>query len=181
MNQEPALPQHNRPASAAGPGDPPSLLKAKYVFVRQDYVQPPLSPLYSGPYLVLRPGPKFLKLQIGNKVDAVSVDRLKPCLHSGDVVPALPPRRGRPPLPPAPDPVPDPAPVRRPRGRPRKVIAQTLLLPQHRLGGSTVETLFRVYLMNLHVPCSTLSLSSYLSILLPRLSKPSIYTVHSIE
>ena len=46
---------------------------------------------------------------------------------------------------------------------------------------NVVETLFRVYLMNLHVPCSTLSLSSYLSILLPRLSKPSIYTVHSIK
>ena len=98
MDQQLPRPLHNRSSSAAVTGVPPSLLTAHFVFVRQDAVEPTLSPLYSGPYLVLRPGPKFLKLQIGDRTDTVSVDHLKPCLTSVDITLAFPPQRGRPPL-----------------------------------------------------------------------------------
>ena len=50
---------------------------------------------YSGPYRKLRREPKILLLQIGDRQEWVSADRLKP--HTGaDPVPAQPPRRGRP-------------------------------------------------------------------------------------
>ncbi len=42
--------------------------------------------------------PKYFDLDIGGRVEAVSADRLKPYLGRPDVTPALPPRRGRPPL-----------------------------------------------------------------------------------
>ena len=71
------------------------------MFVRDDASKPPLSPLYRGPYLVLRRSEKFFVLQIGDKKDAVSVDRLKPVFSSSPVVPGLPPVRGRPRLVPA--------------------------------------------------------------------------------
>ena len=67
-------------------------MEAEYVFVRYDASKPPLSPLYRGPYLVLRRSEKFFILQIGDKKDAVSVDsKLKPVFSSNPVVPALPP------------------------------------------------------------------------------------------
>ena len=82
-------------------------MEAKYVFVQDDASKPPLSPLYRGPYLVLRRSEKFFILQIGDKKDAVSVDRLKPVFSSVPVIPGVPPVRGRPRLVPAsvPDPV----------------------------------------------------------------------------
>ena len=76
-------------------GDPYSVLQ-EYVFVCDDASKPPLSPLYRGPYLVLRRSEKFFVLQIGDKKDVVSVDRLKPVFSSNPVVPGVPPVRGRP-------------------------------------------------------------------------------------
>ena len=73
---------------------PPNLLRAKYVFVREDATSPPLTPLYRGPYLVIEPGDKFFKLQIGSKVDIVSIDRLKPLFYTAPVSVAQPPPRG---------------------------------------------------------------------------------------
>ena len=51
---------------------------------------------YSCPYQVLERGNKAWKLQVGEKIEVVSRDRLKP--HLGRVAPeaAVPPRRGRP-------------------------------------------------------------------------------------
>lgn len=98
---------------------PPQLLNAEFAFIRRDGHVPPLSPLYHGPYRVISTGAKFFTLQIGAKVDNISVDRLKPVLSSSPVTPSSPPRRGRPPnRVSAPSTL--PAPVRRPRGRPRK-------------------------------------------------------------
>jgi len=77
---------------------PPSLSTAGFVFVREDSSQPPLAPLYRGPYRVLERTPKFFKLQLGEKTDTVSIDRLKPVFSSEDVVPESPPRRGCPKL-----------------------------------------------------------------------------------
>ncbi|MFN9908114.1 MAG: hypothetical protein ACK56F_18605, partial [bacterium] len=102
---------------------PEDLLLARYVLVRRDGHQPPLSPAYDGPYLVLERSLRFFKLKIGERSDNVSTLRLKPCHTPPDtqVVPAEPPRRGRPPkkkpppapptlpAPPAPSPSPMPA------------------------------------------------------------------------
>ena len=51
---------------------------------------------YSGPYKVLEKGNKAWKLQVGERVEVVSRDHLKP--HLGSVAPraAVPPARGRP-------------------------------------------------------------------------------------
>ena len=80
---------------------PVPLSNAKFVFVREDASKPSLAPLYRGPYLVLERRSKFFHLLVGQKVDFVSVDRLKPVFSDFPVVPADPPPRGRPPLRPA--------------------------------------------------------------------------------
>ena len=74
---------------------------AEFVFVRDDASKPPLSPLYRGPYKVLERFDKFFLLQIGDKTDSVSVDRLKAVFSPVPVTPAVPPPRGRPRLQPA--------------------------------------------------------------------------------
>jgi hypothetical protein len=81
---------------------PEDLLLSRFVLVRQDAVQPPLSPLYTGPFLVLERSLHFFKLQIGDRVDTVSSHRLKACHTPDDTTAAVPPKRGRPPAPPQP-------------------------------------------------------------------------------
>ena len=76
---------------------PKSLTSAKYVYVRQDGKSKPLQNPYDGPFKVLEKGPKVFKLQIGNRTDTVSIDRLKVAITEGEVQVAVPPRRGRPP------------------------------------------------------------------------------------
>jgi len=76
---------------------PSSLLQAEFVLVRRDSVRPPLSPLYDGPYKVLQRSQHFFKIQMGERSDNVSVHRLKAAYMPASAVPALPPRRGRPP------------------------------------------------------------------------------------
>ena len=58
---------------------------------------PPLSPLYDGPYKVVRRLERSFRLQIGSSTEVISIDRLKPHRTSLQVFPAQPPRRGRPP------------------------------------------------------------------------------------
>jgi hypothetical protein len=57
---------------------------------------------YAGPYAVLERGEKVFRLQVGDREEAVSVDRLKPHTGVEPVQPATPPKRGRPPHPPLP-------------------------------------------------------------------------------
>ena len=137
------------------------MFSSKFVFVCHDAVTHPLSPLYHGPYLVLKHGPKFFRLQVGTREETVSVDRLKPCFSlDPDLVPALPPRRGRPPHP---GPAVPQQPVllpRRPRGRPRRLPLEISVPSPRRLqgqprlscilrvlslGGGTVETPLDVF------------------------------------
>jgi hypothetical protein len=87
---------------------PAALKAAKFVFIREDASKPSLSPLYRGPYQVIERRSKFFRLQIGAKVDSVSVDRLKPVISDVPVIPVTPPPRGRPPLRQSKDP-PDPS------------------------------------------------------------------------
>ena len=77
------------------PGD---LMKANFVFVRVDSSRKSLQPPYTGPYQVLETGKKCFRIQVGNRQETVSIDRLKPA-HTDindPVEVAQPPTRGRP-------------------------------------------------------------------------------------
>jgi len=91
-----SAPPPHHVASAAPKPLPNSLLQADFVFVCEDASVPPLSPLYRGPFKVLERQSKFFRLQIGAKVDVVSVDRLKPVISDSTIIPASPPACGRP-------------------------------------------------------------------------------------
>jgi hypothetical protein len=92
----PPLPtsHHTTPSPTALPED---LLLSRFVLVRHDAAQPPLGPLYDGPFLVLERSLHYFKLQVGSRVETVSTHRLKPCHSPEDTQAAEPPRRGRPP------------------------------------------------------------------------------------
>ena len=85
--------QHSPPAEI-----PAALKTVKFMFVREDASKPSLTPLYRGPYLVMEWQSKIFRLQIGTRIDAVSLDRLKPVFSDSPVVPVAPPPQGRPPL-----------------------------------------------------------------------------------
>ena len=76
------------------------------------------------------PSLKTFQLQVGKRVEVVSVQRLKPAFTADDEAPAAPPRCGRPPRQPPPVP-PDPP---RCRGWPRKVVAASsaIALPKRK-------------------------------------------------
>jgi transposase InsO family protein len=84
------------PSAAASSKPPSSLMAAAFVYVRAPPAAPGLSPMYRGPYEVVKRTSKYFIIKMGGRFDAVTVDRLKPHL-GGPVVPAVPPRRGRPP------------------------------------------------------------------------------------
>ena len=56
---------------------PEDLYKADYVFVRRVGHVLPLSPLYDGPYKVVRRLERSFRLQIGSNTEVTSIDRLK--------------------------------------------------------------------------------------------------------
>ena len=47
-------------------------------YVRIDAVKPPLTRPYSGPFRILTKSPKYFELKVKNRVEKISVDRLKP-------------------------------------------------------------------------------------------------------
>ena len=67
----------------------------EYVYVRRGPVGGGLQAAYSGPYRVLGHAGKVYELQVGERVEKVAADRLKPHLGSAPAV-ARPPPRGRP-------------------------------------------------------------------------------------
>ena len=78
---------------------PNNIMSTDYVFVRHDAHRGPLHRIYHGPYHVIEGADKSFVLYIGGRFETVSIDRLK-CAHADPVrpiVPAKPPRRGRPP------------------------------------------------------------------------------------
>jgi hypothetical protein len=75
---------------------PAALMLAALVYVRKGGTVAPLLPLYSGPYKILSSGPKVFKLQVGERIEVLSFDRLKPHRGTVPVQPAQPPARGRP-------------------------------------------------------------------------------------
>jgi len=88
----PTRPLADSPASPL----PTALAGATLVYIRRGGAQPPLAPAYSGPFTVVQRGPKVFAVKIGNRVEAVTVDRLKPHLGPSEAMPAAPPLRGRP-------------------------------------------------------------------------------------
>jgi hypothetical protein len=76
---------------------PKSVLQAaEYVYVLRGGVGAPLADPYTGPFSVLKAGPKCFVIEVGGRQEVVSVDRIKP--HPGSAPPSVaqPPRRGRP-------------------------------------------------------------------------------------
>jgi hypothetical protein len=69
---------------------------ACFILVRRDGAQPPLSPIYDGPYRVLERSTHFFLLKMGDRTDKVSTLRLKAARTPADTEPAKPLRRGRP-------------------------------------------------------------------------------------
>ena len=116
--------QHSPPAEI-----PAALKNAKFVFVRENASKPSLGPLYRGPYLVMERRSKFFRLRIGTKIDAVSLDRLKPVFLDSPVVPP----QGRPPLRPLKHPSDPPSAVKSSATRKKSVmfINQPLIIPSY--------------------------------------------------
>jgi transposase InsO family protein len=83
-----------------GPAVSPALLAARFVYIRRGAAASSLAPLYEGPFAVVESGVKVFRVQVGPRVEVVSVDRLKPHLGADTPNTASPPARGRPPLPP---------------------------------------------------------------------------------
>ena len=79
---------------AASPKQP--LLKTSLAYVKRGAVAPPLSPPYEGPFEVVKHGPKFWTLKIGDRMDKITTDRIKPHRGRSLVEVAQPPVRGRP-------------------------------------------------------------------------------------
>jgi cleavage and polyadenylation specificity factor subunit 1 len=79
---------------------PHSLSVAPFVFIRRDQHRNPLQAPYTGPYKVLESGPKAFRIEVGNREELISIDRLKPAYVDpiSPVPLAQPPRRGRPPI-----------------------------------------------------------------------------------
>jgi hypothetical protein len=64
---------HTTPSPTSLPED---LLLSRFVLVRRDAVQPPLSPLYDGPFLVLERSLHFFKVRIGTRTEVISTHHL---------------------------------------------------------------------------------------------------------
>ncbi|XP_064455106.1 uncharacterized protein LOC135366368 [Ornithodoros turicata] len=76
------------PTRAQQPGTTfvsPHLRSASKVFVRTDAVRKSLQPPYSGPYTVLKHGPKHFTIDFNGRPDTVSIERLKPAFTEADV------------------------------------------------------------------------------------------------
>jgi hypothetical protein len=93
-------PPPTRPLSYA-PTPPAHLIRAEHVYVRIGGQQKQLAAPNAGLYLVVSKGAKTFTIQVGQRQEIVSVDRLKPHTSLGPVSPAEAVSRGHPPRMPA--------------------------------------------------------------------------------
>ena len=89
----PAPSSHRPSSSSSSVFIPPSLMRAKQVYIRHDAVRRPLQRPYDGPYDVITPGEKSFVVSRQGQPYSVSVDRLKPALSA----PGIPSSVGPPP------------------------------------------------------------------------------------
>ena len=91
-----SIPTRQLPVPVAPSSTPAALNSAGFVYIRRGGVAPPLTPAYSGPYPVVSRSAKYFVVNLGDRLETVSIDRLKP--HSGlaPTAPAVAPPRGRP-------------------------------------------------------------------------------------
>lgn len=62
------------------------LANCTHVFIRREMMKAALTPSYSGPFEVLKRGPKVFKVMIQQKPSNISIDRLKPAFQSVELV-----------------------------------------------------------------------------------------------
>ena len=87
--------QHNREQAAKQNKE---LFKADFVFIRNDSAAvPPLALRYHGPYKVINKKTEYFVVELGDAVDSIALDRLKPAVLPEGAVAVKPPQRGRPP------------------------------------------------------------------------------------
>ena len=90
------IPARQRSYAEVAGGRPTLLTGSSHVYVKRGPPGGTLEQKFSGPYQMLENNGKTCKLKVGQRVEVVSADRLKP--HLGvPVEVAVPPRRGRPP------------------------------------------------------------------------------------
>ncbi len=78
---------------------PAALQQAAYTLIHKDGQQPPpLAPAYNGPYRVMQRSLHTFQLQVGTKVEVVSIFLLTAACMPAGAPPALLPRRGCPPI-----------------------------------------------------------------------------------
>jgi hypothetical protein len=90
------IPTRPLPSAAAGEGLPAAIQRCQAVYIRKGGTVPLLAALYVGPYQVMERRPKTFTVLVGEKVEVVSVDRLKPHTGQKPLQPAAPPHRGQP-------------------------------------------------------------------------------------
>jgi len=91
----PIIPSTIRSYADVAAGPPSALQGAEFAYVRRESSAGPLEPAFRGTYRVLDLRAKTVKLQVGEKEEWITVDRVKPHRGEAAVVPASPPRRGR--------------------------------------------------------------------------------------
>lgn len=99
----------------------PKLQDCTHMFMHRDGHKHLLKELYEGPFAVVQWAKHHLYIQLGDKIDAVTIERLKLFNSDSSVLPALPNKRDRPKKTTETPPLPEKmtAPPRK-RGRPRK-------------------------------------------------------------
>ena len=86
----PPTPTRHHISPTAPKHHPTALETTTHVLVRHTAAAPPLTPLYDGPYLVTARAPTHFTLQVGNRTEIVSIDRLKPAVLPTNTPPAEP-------------------------------------------------------------------------------------------
>ena len=74
---------------------PGALADSSFIYILRGGAKAPLSHAYSGPFAVIARFPKYFILDMGDRQESVSVDRLKPHLGLAIFTPAVAPLCGR--------------------------------------------------------------------------------------
>jgi hypothetical protein len=95
QQQEPEQSEQPRTYAEVVAGSEQKLWEADYLYVRKGQAASPFQLPYSGPFEVLRRREEVFDIQMGPRVESISVDRLMKHRGAAPMLPAAPPRRGR--------------------------------------------------------------------------------------